>query len=135
MRHGRRAIRIAMSIAVFRVVVVRWIVVIIRMLDPIPGLDHVFPPTVRWDGGHCKKHGVPGPGPVHQAEHTARGRNCDVWIHDVGSVVPDCYRTAESGGQAPWVAGRTLALDRRAQNHPRTFLRGWGTTLTATALA
>ena len=44
MRHGRRAIRIAMSIAVFRVVVVRWIVVIIRMLDPIPGLDHVFPP-------------------------------------------------------------------------------------------
>src|SRR6266702_1226020 len=95
-------------------------------------------------GWALQKHGVPGPGPVLQVGRgrTARGRNYDVWIHGVGSVVLDCQRTAESGGQAlcdlsprsQWVASRTLALDRRAQNHPRTFLRGW-TTLTATALA
>ena len=59
MRHGRRwPIRIAMSVAVFRIVVVLWAVVIIRimMFDLIPRLSRivlVFCPQS--DGiGHCK---------------------------------------------------------------------------------
>lgn len=35
------------------------------------------------------KHGVPGP--ELQAERTGgRGQSCEVWIHGVGVVVPDC---------------------------------------------
>ena len=52
MHSGCRPIRIAMSIAIFRVVVVLWTVVKIRVLDPIPGLG--LSPRIcfvkQWDG-------------------------------------------------------------------------------------